>query len=336
MDKGCDCTDSANLGNKTDGPIQRIMVRVNDMKLKFWGVRGSIPSPGPATVKYGGNTLCLELRIEPCNRLIIIDAGSGMRQLGDSMLAGISAHGHLKADVFLTHTHLDHIIGLPFFAPIYFSGTELKIYGPVTCEEAPLKDVIGGQFSYRYFPVRQNELAAAIEYIDLREGSYDLGDGIRLVAKYLNHPLLSLGYRIEYGDKAICTAYDTEPFYNIFSTDPDDPSFDEALASEGELVAREENRRMEEFFKGADLLIHDGQYTRAEYDSGKRGWGHSPIEYVIQAARRAAVKRLGFCHHDPLRSDSQIDALAQNYCTGKSTGDLGVFFAREGMEVEIP
>ncbi len=305
------------------------------MKLKFWGVRGSIPSPGPDTVKYGGNTLCLELRFHNSGRLIIIDAGSGVQTLGHNMISQKLKNGQMKAEIFLTHTHLDHILGLPFFAPIYNPRTKLKIYGPVTCEEAPLKDVIGGQFSYRYFPVRQNELEATIEYIDLKEGRYDLGDGILLTTKYLNHPLLSRGYRIEYCGKIICTAFDTEPFYNVFSTDPADPSYDELLASEGELAAREENQRMEEFFSGADLLIHDGQYTMAEYECGKKGWGHSPIEYIVDAARRASVKRLAICHHDPLRSDSQIDELAETYCSREFSGNMETFFAREGMQVEI-
>ncbi|MGD8660512.1 MAG: MBL fold metallo-hydrolase, partial [Desulfobacterales bacterium] len=283
----------------------------------------------------GGNTSCLELRFHNSERVIIIDAGSGMRSLGDNMIANNSKNDRLKADVLLTHTHLDHILGLPFFAPIYNSQTILKIYGPVTCEESLLKDVIGGQFSYRYFPVRQNELAASIEYINLKEGQYDLGEGIKLTAKYMNHPLLSLGYRIECCGKIICTAYDTEPFYNVFSSDTADTSQDELLASEGALVAREENQRMVEFFSGADLLIHDGQYTLAEYECGKKGWGHSPIEYVVDAARRASVKRLAICHHDPLRTDSQIDEFSEIYCSKEVSGNMDTFFAREGMQIEI-
>jgi phosphoribosyl 1,2-cyclic phosphodiesterase len=305
------------------------------IKVKFWGVRGSIPSPGSDTVKYGGNTLCLEIRLPSQGRLIIIDAGSGIRKLGDRLSSRKGLKEHLDTEILLTHTHLDHILGLPFFAPIHHPATRLKIYGPVTCEEDPLEDVIGGQLSYRYFPVRQHELGASIEYIDLTEGRYDLGRGVTLITKYLNHPLLALGYRIEFQDKAICTAYDTEPFYNVFCTDPDDPAYDEFLAAEGEQAARDENQRMEEFFKDADLLIHDGQYTREEYESGKIGWGHSPIEHVVEAAGRANVQRLAICHHDPLRTDAQLDQFSLQYSRDGAVGVKEILFAREGHEIKV-
>ncbi len=191
----------------------------------------------------------------------------------------------------------------------------------------PLKDVIGGQLFYRYFPVRQEELAAKIDYVDLKEGRYDLGDGITMTTKYLNHPLLALGYRIEYQGCVICTAFDTEPFYNVFSTDPADPDYDELLSEEGDVVAREENRRMEAFYHGADLLIHDGQYTRKEYDSGKRGWGHSPVEFAVETAKRAAVKRLVVFHHDPLRTDEEL--LRFESRLQRQYADIEVIIARE-------
>lgn len=305
------------------------------MKIKFWGVRGSIPSPGPQHVKYGGNTLCVELYFEDIDRLIIIDAGSGLRMLGNRLMAEGLAEGAFETEIFLTHTHLDHIIGFPFFGPLFQSGSRLKIYGPVTCEEDSLETVIGGQLSYRYFPVRLQELAARIEYMNLKEGRFDLGDGIQLTTKYLNHPLLCFGFRFDYKGKTCCTAYDTEPFQNLFITDPRDPAYDEIMAYQGEAVARDENRRMQDFFKGADLLIHDAQYSRQEYETGKHGWGHSPIEYAIKAAMQSQVNRLALFHHDPMRTDDQLDQLAERHCDPRNTGDTEAFFAREGMVVEI-
>ena len=305
------------------------------MKVKFWGVRGSIPSPGTEYVQYGGNTLCVELYLDDIDRLIIIDAGSGLRLLGNHLITEGFSNGSLEADIFLTHTHLDHIIGFPFFAPIFQAGTRLKVYGPVTYEDDSLEAVIGGQLSYRYFPVRQEELTAQIEYINLKEGCFDLGDGVRLTTKYLNHPLLCLGFRFEYKGKICCTAYDTEPFQNLFITDPQDPAYDEIMAYQGEAAASDENHRLEEFFAAADLLIHDAQYTQREYDKDKRGWGHSPIEYAIEAAMRSQVKRLVLFHHDPMRTDTQLDELAKLHCDCKNTANTEAFFAREGMQVEI-
>jgi ribonuclease BN (tRNA processing enzyme) len=217
----------------------------------------------------------------------------------------------------------------------YRPGTRLKIYGPVTCEDDTLQAVLGGQLSYRYFPVRQEELAARIDYINLNEGCFDLGDRIRLTTQYLNHPLLCLGFRFEYEGKICCTAYDTEPFQNLFITDPCDPAFDEIMAHEGAAAARDANRRLEEFFEGAELLIHDAQYTQQEYDTFRCGWGHSPIEHVIKSAMRSNVKRLALFHHDPMRTDAQLDELAELFCDNGNTGNTEVFFAREGMQVEL-
>jgi phosphoribosyl 1,2-cyclic phosphodiesterase len=305
------------------------------MKIRFWGVRGSIPSPGPTTQKYGGNTACIEIRVGADNRLLIIDAGSGIRALGNDLMATDLPRGPIKAEIFLSHTHWDHIMGFPFFTPIYIPGSRLTVHGPVSFEDDPLEEVVGGQMKYRYFPINFGELASKIDYIRLKEDpGIDLGGGLRLVTKLLNHPITALGYRFEYQGVSVCTCYDTEPFRNLFITDPADPGYEEAMAVEGEMVAVEQNQAVEEFFAAADLLIYDAQYTQAEY-ANRRNWGHTTIEYAVAAAERAGVRRLALFHHDPDRSDTSLDELAARFCRSGRPGELEVFFAREGMVIEL-
>jgi phosphoribosyl 1,2-cyclic phosphodiesterase len=306
------------------------------MKVRFWGVRGSIPSPGGKTQKYGGNTACIELRVGEAGRLVIVDAGSGIRPLGNFMMGHDLPKGPIRADIFLSHTHWDHIMGYPFFTPIYIPGTRLKVHGPVSFEDDPLEDVVGGQMKYRYFPVNLGELASEIEYIRLKETPLiDMGDGLMLTTKLINHPITALGYRFTYNNVSVCTCYDTEPFRNLFITDPSHPDYDEAMALEGEEVAVEQNLAVEQFFAGADLLIHDAQYTAAEYAKGRVNWGHTAMEHAIAAATRAGVKRLALFHHDPDRTDQQLDELAVSLCRPAGPEGPEVFFAAEGMEIDL-
>jgi len=305
------------------------------MKIRFWGVRGSIPCPGKQTMKYGGNTACIELRFPEVNRLIIIDAGSGIRELGNFMMGNDLPNGPISTEVYLSHTHWDHIMGFPFFTPIYVPGTKIKVYGPVSYERDTLEKVVGGQLTYRYFPVREADLGAKIEYHPLKEGGFDLGDGITLRTKYLNHPILCLGYRFEFRDKVFCTAYDTEPYRNVFVTDPENPEYDEVMAEEGELAVQEQNGALEQFIAGADLLIQDSQYTQEEYEAGKYGWGHTSIEFAIEQAKRAKVKAMALFHHEPMRTDEQYDELSQIYCQPGKAKDPEIFFAREGLEIDL-
>lgn len=304
------------------------------IKLRIWGTRGSIPCPGSDTVIFGGNTSCLELRFD--DRLIIIDAGSGVRKLGDSVMRNDLKKGPIKTDIFITHTHWDHIMGFPMFTPIYVPGSVLKVHAPITYEDDTLDKIIGSQLSYRYWPVRQDELSAIISYEHLREETRDLGDGIILKTKYLNHPILCMGYRFEYMGSTIVTAYDHEPFRNVFPTDPTDPGYDEEAASEGAAVAREENEKILRFFEGADVLIHDTQYTNKEYLASKIGWGHSPFEHAINAAHKADVKQLLMTHHDINRTDSELLELENKYkaAVGKNSS-MVVDMAREGASYEF-
>jgi phosphoribosyl 1,2-cyclic phosphodiesterase len=307
-------------------------------QISIWGDRGSMPCPGPDTVQFGGNTSCIEVRVgDPEKpRIIVLDAGSGIRQLGDSLMRNDFKRGPLDLDMFLTHTHWDHIMGFPMFTPIYVPGTKLRIYGAVTYEEDTLSDIIGNQLSYKYWPVRQSELSAQISYKHLKETVLDMGEGLVIRTKYLNHPIVCLGYRFEYAGKSFVSVYDHEPYQNIFPTDPSHPDYDSMAAEEGEKVAREENDRIQQFMKGADFLIHDAQYTEKEYKASKLGWGHSSHERAINAAHKAGVKRLALFHHDPNRTDAELTELElryKNMIEGKTP--LQVDMSREGMKVQL-
>ena len=303
------------------------------MMVRFWGVRGSIPCPGQATVRFGGNTSCVEIRAG--KRLVIVDLGTGSRPLGDWLLTNdFKQNGFIDADIFITHTHWDHIMGFPMFGPLFIPESTLRIWGPVSYEDDSLESTIAGQLSYRYWPVRASELAARISYAQIQETSLDLGGGLRVTAKYLNHPILCLGYRFEYQGKSIVTIFDHEPFRNLFSVDSAGPSYDEEAAREGELAAAEENEKILRFISGADMLIHDAQYTTDEY-AKHRGWGHSSYEQAIDNAVRAEVRKLVLFHHDPARTDDQLDEFERLYRAnrgGKTAPEI--IMAREGQRLE--
>lgn len=301
------------------------------MKVKFWGVRGSIPCPGPDTVKYGGNTTCIEIRADS-GRIIIVDAGTGIRALGDHLLRNDIKDGLRELDIFLSHTHWDHILGFPFFGPMYMPGMTVRIFGPMTFEQDSLARVLKGQFEYRYFPVRMEELASKIHFIELGEDDLHLGDGVRLTTKYLNHPISCLGYRFDCGGKSLVTVFDSEPYQNLF--DVDHPAYDRAVAQEAEEAVTEQNRLVEKFYAGADLVVYDAQYTAEEYPI-KIGWGHSAMEEVIASCGRNGVKQLAMMHHDPDRTDAQLDSLTEILCDAKSPRGMQAYFAREGMEIEL-
>jgi len=301
--------------------------------VRFWGVRGSIPCPGPDTVKYGGNTTCLEIRAD--KRFIIIDLGTGAKPLADFIMANDSKNGPLDMDIFISHTHWDHIMGFPMFAPVFVPGTKLRIRGPVSYNDETLASIIGDQLSYRYWPVRHSELSAKIDYEELKETTVDLGDGLKVRTKYLNHPILCLGYRFEYQGKSIVTAFDHEPFRNLFPTNPDDPDYNEEAAFDGEEASKEENEKILNFCKGADILIHDAQYVAAEYEK-HLGWGHSSYNYAMETALQANVKKLVFFHHDPNYTDKKLESIEEQ-CKNDARDKPGfeILMAREGLKIEV-
>jgi phosphoribosyl 1,2-cyclic phosphodiesterase len=281
---------------------------------------------------FGGNTTCLEIRAG--ERLVIVDLGTGIKPLGDWLLSPEQRKkGPVDADIFVTHTHWDHIMGFPMFAPIFAPSTKLRIRSPISYEDDTLEAIIGTQLSYRYWPVRLSELSAKIEYDQIKEASLDLGGGLSVTTKYLNHPILCLGYRFEYQGKSIVTAFDHEPFRNFFPTDPSDPGYNEDAAREGDLAAREENEKILRFFRGTDVLIIDAQYTLPEYET-HIGWGHASYEFAIESARYSQVKKLILFHHEPDRTDQQLEEMEAGYRSGGGKGFPDILMAREGMTVE--
>ena len=294
------------------------------LTVKFWGTRGSIPCPGPDTVIYGGNTTCIEMRAD--GRLIIIDLGTGVRSLGKSIITSdLKKFGRIDADIFITHTHWDHIMGFPSFAPIYIPGTKLRIMGPVTFEENSLEDIFKTQLSYRYWPVRLDEMAADIQFKQINETTLDLGGGLTVTSKFLNHPISCLGYRFEYKGNSAVIVFDHEPYYNIFAADL-------SASVEGEIAATEENEKINRFMQDADLVIHDAQYSDDEY-SRFVGWGHASCTRVVDSARKANVKKLVLFHHDPSHTDEQLERIEKEYVNPSNPPE--VVMAKEGMELTV-
>jgi CheY-like chemotaxis protein/phosphoribosyl 1,2-cyclic phosphodiesterase len=293
------------------------------MRVHFWGTRGSIATPGASTVEFGGNTLSVEVTTDAGHRLIL-DCGTGVRLLGLELM---KTPGPQRATILLGHTHWDHIQGFPFFAPLFIPGNEFTICAPEGVG-ASLADVLAGQMEFTYFPVKLDQLPGRIAYRELSEGAHEI-EGVRVLTQYLNHPAICLGYRIEADGVSVVYLTDHEPFSETLWRADAEPGRVESILHHGD-------RRHAEFMRGADLVIHDSQYTPREY-LAKKNWGHSTYEYAVQLAAAVGVKQLALIHHDPLHDDEimleierQAIALA-----AQLAADLRVFGAREGASLTV-
>ena len=289
------------------------------MLVTFWGTRGSIAKAGPTTLRYGGNTSCVSVRSDAGTQFVI-DCGTGAHGLGQALVAeadGSPIDGH----ILISHTHWDHIQGLPFFAPLFQAGNHWHIYGPSGLSGS-LGEILAGQMEYRYFPVHIDQLSAEVHHHDLVEGTLDIDDAV-IDTQYLNHPALALGYRLTIDGATVVYASDHEPH-------------DHDLASGGDVSMNRHDEAHAQFIAGADLLIHDSQYQSSEYPDHV-GWGHSTVEYVVDLARRADVAQVALFHHDPNRTDEQVDSLVDlARAHAAAVGYRGeVFAAREGMTIEL-
>lgn len=279
------------------------------MKVTCWGSRGSIPVSGAEYMKYGGDTTCIEINAKSGD-VIIIDAGTGMRRLGNRLLA----NGSRSYSLLLTHAHWDHLMGFPFFKPIYIKGTKIGLYGCAYVQES-VKHMISQAMVAPYFPVNFSQLAAEFEFHGVCERNFSIGS-VDITTIQLSHPNQGLGYRFTEDGKSF-----------VFLTD-------------NELTLRHDGGADYDaylrFSAGADLLIHDAEYTKEQYQL-TRGWGHSVYTDALRLAQEAGVKEFGLFHINQERTDADMDRLVED-CSrivAEKKGSLRCFGAAAGMEMEL-
>jgi phosphoribosyl 1,2-cyclic phosphodiesterase len=271
------------------------------MRIKFWGVRGSTPTPHPENMRYGGNTSCVEVRLG--DRLYIFDCGTGFRALGRELCQEFAGRD-IFAHIFVSHFHWDHIQGFPFFEPLYYPSNRFLFH--CSRRTRSLKAVIEEQMAAPYFPVGLTQMRAKQEFYDIEEGRLPLDD-MQVQTMWLNHPQGCMGFRLETKDGVLVYATDNEPGDALF------------------------DRNLRQLAAGADVLIYDAQYLPEEYEARRRGWGHSHWREAVNLVMESGAKELVLYHHDPSHDDACIDKVvkeASNYYPR-------VRAAAEGMEIKL-
>ena len=288
-------------------------------RVQFWGTRGSIPSPGRSTVRYGGNTPCVEVRTSD-GWLVVLDAGTGIRELGHTLIERANG-APIQGDIFLTHAHWDHIQGMPFFAPIFQRGNHFTIWGSKSLETS-IDRVVRDQMSPVVFPVTFEELDATIDFRQIAEGERCAGTGYEVTAMEVRHPGGALAYRF--------VEPRTKPQALVYVSDNELGHSDKYKTPTGW------RERFVEFVQGAKVLVHDTTYTTEEYDH-HRGWGHSTYRDGVDLALQAGVETLVLFHHEPRRTDEEVDRRTEE-CRSwvrERGGALQVVAAAEGLTLTV-
>ena len=282
---------------------------MQNIHVDFWGVRGSVPSPGPTTARYGGNTSCVSITID--NKILILDAGTGIRNLGGAIIG----QPELEIFVVVTHSHWDHIQGFPFFTPIYQPDRPVHMFPTLHKKNVVLSSLID-QMDGAHFPITPDQVPSNFNFVTENPLEFLESNGFHMELVPMNHPGKAFGYKIKIDDKIICYFTDNEI----------DPPYEKSI----ELDVLTEKCR------NADILIHDAQYIEADMPL-KHGWGHSLISQVTKLGESAEVKNLVYYHHDPERSDDDIDAeLEIASKTLKENGSsVRPYFAYEGLKLSI-
>jgi phosphoribosyl 1,2-cyclic phosphodiesterase/ActR/RegA family two-component response regulator len=297
-------------------------------RLKLWGVRGSLPVPGPATVRYGGNTSCVEVRAD--GEIIVLDAGTGIRGLGLALEKELGPQT-IKLTLLITHTHWDHIQGLPFFSPAYNPKNLIRILG-YEGARAGFSTILASQMETPFFPVSLRELPSHLAIEDLKEMEFHIGK-VKVQAKFANHPGICAGYRLFTSAGSIAYMPDNEPYEPLKLQVARKDGID---GDEARNFAGAERDKMVEFLRDCDIAILDAQYTDEEYERHV-GWGHSSLSSVVLLALDANVKRVLLFHHDPSHDDDMIDQMIEQarYLVSRSGKAMVIEGAREGVEIRL-
>jgi phosphoribosyl 1,2-cyclic phosphodiesterase len=295
-------------------------------QLKFWGTRGSISVPGASTLRYGGNTTCVEIRAD--GEIIVLDAGSGIRPLGIALEKEFHSQP-IKLSLLITHAHWDHIQGLPFFAPAYEKKNEIRVRG-YDGVDTSFGEIMAEPMKAPFFPIAMRELSARIDIKKLTEMAFSVGK-VQVRARFVNHPGVCAGYRLLTSAGSIAFLPDHEPYRFLHSAKANHMSPDQAKKT-----ATEERISLVQFLKGSDILILDAQYTDAEYESHV-GWGHGSVSSAVSLALDAEVRRLLLFHHDPGHDDAMVDAMVDEArrLIRENGKELEVDGAREGEELVL-